>query len=194
MKNLTNGSQLELEENRPVGEWATKQRSVETAPVPREAFRQILVAVDDTEQSNWAVDLAGTLGGRLGGRVWLVHAIEMPVAWTPEGVWASEDIERGLAVAGQEMLARARHRLPRGVTAETRVVRGRASEAIPAFAREVHADLIVMGANCHGKIAHIFHGSGTAQNVVHGADCPVLLVTHPVIAEWREPPAALRKN
>jgi nucleotide-binding universal stress UspA family protein len=50
--------------------------------------------------------------------------------------------------------------------------------SIVSYAKEVRADLIVMGTHGRGPMAHLFMGS-VAERVVRLAPCPVLVVRHP---------------
>jgi nucleotide-binding universal stress UspA family protein len=54
----------------------------------------------------------------------------------------------------------------------------RPTDAILSYARDVNADLIVMGTHGRTGVAHLFMGS-VAEHVVRAAPCPVLTVRHP---------------
>ena len=58
---------------------------------------------------------------------------------------------------------------------ETRLVRGAAAEEILRTARDLMADLIVMGSRGRTRLGRLLMGS-TAEAVVPKADCPVLVV------------------
>jgi nucleotide-binding universal stress UspA family protein len=55
------------------------------------------------------------------------------------------------------------------------VRQGTDHEQIVALAREIDADLIVMGMHGHGFLVHALAGS-TTERVLHHAPCPVLVV------------------
>ena len=57
----------------------------------------------------------------------------------------------------------------------TRTVVGQAADEIIRACAEAKADLIVMGTHGHGFLGRVFMGS-VSQNVVQGAEVPVLLV------------------
>lgn len=63
----------------------------------------------------------------------------------------------------------------RDLVAEIRVIDGQPAEAILATAKEMGADLIVMGSHRHSTLGDALLG-GTANKVLHRAEAPVLLV------------------
>ncbi len=58
---------------------------------------------------------------------------------------------------------------------ETRIVTGTAVEQIVRLAKELPADLIIIGTHGRTGISHVFLGS-VAEKVVRRALCPVLTV------------------
>lgn len=76
---------------------------------------------------------------------------------------------------GAEALDRARAAY--GTGAEVRMLASydRPAEVLVEHAKEVGADLIVVGAHHHSLLGRIFQGS-TTDGVVHHAPCPVLVV------------------
>jgi len=62
-----------------------------------------------------------------------------------------------------------------GIQAEFLVRKGEASEQIIKAAKEFNIDLIIVGSQGHSALASVLIGS-VAQNVVHHAPCPVLIV------------------
>lgn len=62
-----------------------------------------------------------------------------------------------------------------GVAVETRIVTGTAVEQIVRLAKELPADLIIIGTHGRTGISHVFLGS-VAEKVVRRAPCPVLTV------------------
>jgi nucleotide-binding universal stress UspA family protein len=66
-----------------------------------------------------------------------------------------------------------------GEVSADRIIReGVADTEIIAAAKEWKADLIVLGSHNRGRFARLLLGS-TAESVLRGAPCPVLVVTHP---------------
>lgn len=60
----------------------------------------------------------------------------------------------------------------------TRVLSGNAFVEIIRYAREVEADLIVIGTHGRSGLSHMLLG-GTTEKVVRKAPCPVLSIRHP---------------
>lgn len=58
------------------------------------------------------------------------------------------------------------------------VVDGYPDQVIVGIAKDVSADIIVMGANSHGKVGEVMMG-GTTRKVLHSATQPVLVVKIP---------------
>ena len=62
-----------------------------------------------------------------------------------------------------------------GVGLQTEAVRGHAAHAIVEYARQVGADLVIVGQRGHsGVLRHLL--GGTADRIVDSADCSVLVV------------------
>ena len=141
-------------------------------------FGTIVWATDGSESADRALPYAKELAGRGDGRLVVVHSKEMLVGRAGGyPVQADEDevetkIERQIAQLREE-----------GVDASFELVSGSVSHAahmIAEAAREVGADLIVVGTRGHTAIAGLLLGSVT-QRLLHIAPCPVLSV--PAVAQ-----------
>ena len=77
--------------------------------------------------------------------------------------------------AGNELLRRHQSSLAREVPVVTQVVEGDPPEQIISVAVAVGADMIVIGTDSRGRLAHFILGS-TADTVIRYAPCPVLAV------------------
>ena len=75
----------------------------------------------------------------------------------------------------EELVKLAREHIPATVRYETLVVNGWPGEAVLKAARDLDADLIVMGTHGRRGLAHLMIGS-VAERVVRAAPCPVLTV------------------
>ena len=138
---------------------------------------RILVASDFSEHSARAVSLATGLAVRFGARLDLVHAFGLPVVTaSPYDVVltgaildeAREQARRSLAEAAREPSAA-------GVEVEVHLAHTPAPEAITGQARELAADLIVMGTHGHTGLKHTLLGS-VAERTLRTAPCSVLTV------------------
>jgi nucleotide-binding universal stress UspA family protein len=147
-------------------------------------YRRILVPVDFSPSSDHALAAALDLAGKLGARLFLLHVVPIPLpGWEVYGhEFAPEQlIEKGREGAERELGALAAARSSGAVPIEPLVRVGMPFLEIIAAAREIGADLIVMGTHGRTGLAHVLIGS-VAERVVRGSPCPVLTVRHPSLA------------
>ncbi|MFQ5515541.1 MAG: universal stress protein [Myxococcota bacterium] len=140
-------------------------------------FDRILVPVDFSPHSRRAVDLAVGLAKTFSATIHLLHAYHLSAALTapdpmvlPAAFW--EDV-RDSAARKLEKTAELVTR--EGVTVESHLSSDPPSAAIERAARELSADLIVMGTRGLTGLKHILLGS-VAERTVRTAPCPVLTV------------------
>ncbi len=137
-------------------------------------MRTILAAVDGTDVSNLVVTRAGELARAMGARVRLVTAIPTPSEATPlAGLTAPSVLEAKMAAAHASLvplLALLPEELRGGVAIDV----GPPAEIVCRAARESHAELVVIGAHEHGRVARML--GTTASRVVNEIDRPVLVV------------------
>jgi len=143
---------------------------------------RILLAVDGSRSADQARDLVAALPGLEGGRVRIVSVaptlselLNLPLAVAvPLDADGLEDdvvrIHRDALVAAEGEIRSAHCDL----TIEPVLVRGRAASVIVDQAREMGADLIVLGHRGQGRWESILLGS-VASEVVDHAPCPVLV-------------------
>ena len=137
-------------------------------------YDRILVAVDHSEISDRAVAAARDLAVLSKGQVWVLHLREREMAVKTGVLPADETTDEANAAiaAAVDVLTQA------GVKAQGEVrntIFGYAAREIVADARELDADVIVMGSRGRGDIAGLLLGS-TAHKVIHLSDRPVLIV------------------
>jgi nucleotide-binding universal stress UspA family protein len=144
------------------------------------AIARIVVPVDFSGHADRALEYALTLGKQFGACVELLHVVEDPFG---AGGWGSEvyisDLdglrERAIEEARLRLEAR-RSMIPAGAPALAATVRmGHVAHTIIEHAKDVGADLIVMGTHGRTGLAHFIIGS-VAERVVRVAPCPVLTV------------------
>ncbi len=135
----------------------------------------ILHPTDFTDRSAHAFHLACALTRDYGARLVLLHVVMPTVAVYGEGALPLDP----------EVLAReAKEHLNRlevpgaDVRAERQIEEGDPATEILRVAREIHADLIVLGTHGRTGLARLLMGS-VAEQVVRKAACPVLTVTAP---------------
>jgi nucleotide-binding universal stress UspA family protein len=132
---------------------------------------RILLAVDDTEPSQRAVEAAAVMAEASGGAILVFHVREADPASRNMGLETCEE--------AATLVATIVDRLRRdGVTAEgeTHTARsGQAARDITRAARGLGADLIVMGSRGCSDLAAVLIGS-VAHQTIRRAVCPVLVV------------------
>lgn len=160
-----------------------------TAPIPSPAknpgsalrsrlFHRILVAVDDSKQASWALDIAAELSVELSARLALVHVIRPPVMGSaPEGMYSSPSLEDAMCEEARLLLQALTKRCP-AANPETLLRHGDPADQIIAAADGWNADLIVIGTHGRGTLARLLLGS-TAEAVIRRAPCPVLTIALP---------------
>lgn len=149
-------------------------------------FRNLLVAVDGSEHSLRACDLAGDLAAHYSSSVTLLHVIHGPTGSLPTGIAEYERLEHVhiserdiLEAAGERILTIAEQRL-RDAGAEdvkTLLETGRPAEFIIEYSktRLFPGDAIVLGRRGLGDLAALVLGS-VSHRVAHRADSTVITV------------------
>jgi nucleotide-binding universal stress UspA family protein len=143
----------------------------------------VLVATDFSTPSEAALNYGRELSRTFGATLHVLHVAEDAYAWLmpPDGVLPDfDELQRNLNDAARERLDGAlseedRTQLhARGVVRTSRLP----AAAIVAHAKEIQADLIVMGTHGRGGAARLLLGS-VADKVLRTAPCPVLVVRQP---------------
>jgi len=149
-----------------------------TSELPSSQFSTILFCTDFSENAGFAFDYAiDAAVRRPGSTLHLLHVVPEPDAqfwktyiYEVEGVdeKAKHDIDAKIA----EQYA---PRVPEGVDFRVQMQVGRDYLKILEFAREIKADLIVIGRHGHSSLEKVLFGNVT-EKVVRKADCAVLVV------------------
>jgi nucleotide-binding universal stress UspA family protein len=144
------------------------------------ALNNILVAIDLSEPTSDIVATAIMLNNTHSGNFWVVHADDSaPYLYSPE----NGDVPDPVTVETQSndadvVLAGIREQLSQAeMAAEFILLEGPAAENILEKAREIAADLIVIGAHRHGRFYHMLFGD-TGDELMRRSPCPVLVVPH----------------
>lgn len=141
------------------------------------AIRHILVALDFNPISEHALAYAVDLAERLGARVTVLHVYSLAVLMALDGEYLpTADSASNKAEDAQKHLDAALAPFANSKVAIHGVLRvGEASEEICAQAKELGADLIVVGTHGRGALGRALLGS-IAQSVLHASPVPVLTV------------------
>jgi nucleotide-binding universal stress UspA family protein len=145
----------------------------------------ILVATDFSACSSAVVRLAAALARGQGASLLLLHVVERPpleVAMLPAAV---ADWELELLNVAEAELARIAGALGQSqVSVETRATIGTPARIVLDTAREIGAQLIVLGTHGRRGAAHLFLGS-VAERVVQASACPVLVTREGATVDGR---------
>jgi nucleotide-binding universal stress UspA family protein len=134
---------------------------------------RILVATDFTESSKPAVETARALAEKLGATLLLMNAWEPPIVPYPGAQPPPPDELRAWSEASLDFeLSELRKR---GARVEPVLRCGVPWEQIPTTAKELGADLVVLGTHGHRGFKRFVLGS-TADRVVRSSEVPVMVV------------------
>jgi nucleotide-binding universal stress UspA family protein len=135
-------------------------------------FNTIVWATDGSENANRALPVAKALLGQDGASLVVVHVVQRFATETGLAVHADEElVKEGLQRKVEELSKE-------GFNATLRIVNHigpQPAHEIADVAREVGADLIVVGTRGHMPIAGLLLGS-VALRLLHVTPCPVLAV------------------
>jgi nucleotide-binding universal stress UspA family protein len=149
------------------GAWRLERPPTPGAPLELPEFRRILVALDGSDASRFALEWARRFGQAGAAEAWVVHVRPPPALVQHHG--------RALAQVGvpppPRMLDDLAHRAGRmvdaavealrssGMEAEGRVVQGTALGGLLAMAHEQDADLAIVGSHGRGGLGRLLLGS-----------------------------------
>lgn len=143
-------------------------------------IRKIVVPVDFSEHSRHAFEYAIDFAKQLGAEIHVIHAFSMPLTTVaaydfagaavavPANLW--NDLEAASEKNLEAFLAEID---TKGVEVKSRVVVDVPTTAIVDFAKNVDADLIIMGTRGLTGLKHVALGS-VAERTLRSAPCPVL--------------------
>lgn len=137
----------------------------------------ILVPTDFSDTAGKALDLAIDIAEKLGARITVMHAYEIPFVSFPDGVlMASAELASRVLNGAQEALDKiVADRKSRGVSLTGLLKNDDPRSSVLTVAKEIGADLIVMGTHGRQGLAHVLLGSIT-EYVVRTSPVPVLTV------------------
>jgi len=138
--------------------------------------KNILVPTDLSEGAECALDYACELARTLGAKVHLLNVIGIPVLGVPElGVALTSTMIDGMIADNQNALDELAAR--KGCIGEVLLRTGDARDLINQTAKEIGADLVVMGTHGRRGVKRALLGSVT-ESIVRSSPCPVLTVRH----------------
>jgi nucleotide-binding universal stress UspA family protein len=139
-------------------------------------LRSIAVGVATPEETDPVLHHAAATARALGAALHVVHAFEPSVLVPGEGAEYAAELRARLEARARADAA--------GVETVCHVAAGPATECLPRVAREVGADLLVVGATRRNRVWRRFLGT-TAEGVVRRAGVPVLVQRSPLAGGLR---------
>ena len=145
-------------------------------------FEKILIAIDFSENSDYAFEYALTLAKQFQAELTIMHVINEPVDlrgfYVPH--ISFEQLEKEIGEGAEKMMGKfCQTRMGNFTTYKTAIVSGIPYEEIIRKAEDSGASLIVLGTHGRTGLDHLIFGS-TAERVVRSASCPVLTIRMPV--------------
>jgi len=143
-------------------------------------YKQILVAVDFSDTSTRALQVARDIGQRLNARLNIVHFVPMRV--TTMGVEGGMDYieeihQNEVEEAGEKLKELVKQHTTADDDVEQHVKSGEPATEINTVVKETGADMIVIGTHGRTGLKHLLLGS-VAESILKAADVPVLCVRH----------------
>jgi nucleotide-binding universal stress UspA family protein len=135
-------------------------------------FDTVIWATDGSPNADLALPVAKKLAEGDGASLVVVHVVQRYATDTGLAVYADEDRVKSRLEQDVEQLSKD------GFNANLRVVNHvgpQPAHGIADVAREVGADLIVMGSRGHGPVESLLLGS-VALRLLHVSPCPVVVV------------------
>jgi nucleotide-binding universal stress UspA family protein len=150
-------------------------------------FKKILVPIDGSECANHALDEAAAFAREQNAQL-MICAVMEPQNAEYAMAYATPDLTGALFEALQEAcegdLKEAAKRVA-PLTVKTVLCQGSAADEIVKTARELGADLIVMGSHGRRGLSHFFLGS-VAEGVLQRSAIPVMVVRFAGSSEGRD--------
>jgi len=138
--------------------------------------KTLVVGVDASEHAARAAAYAADLGGKLGCGLLLVHVVPS-IAMPSDLIGFGEQLLQAHRVRGEALLDTMVNKLERpGLAVAKRLVDvGSPAETLADVAREVKAEMVVVGSTGQGTVTRMLLGSA-ADRLSHISPVPVLIV------------------
>lgn len=139
------------------------------------SYKNLLVAVDLSNESDRIIERAIELADNQTDRITLVHVVEPVAAAYPIDAYAinlTRLQEESMTIAAQRLASIA---VKHGIQSNRQMVlAGAAATEVRSMAEDIQADLIVIGS--HGTTGWKLLLGSTANKVLHGAPCDIMTV------------------
>lgn len=148
----------------------------------RGPFRSVVAAIDFSEHSRAALEHAAQFAALDGSGLTLLHVYKDPWATTHQQAELAanmpdfrEQYRQGVVHRLQTLAPSLAHELSALHARYEAVQHDNHARGIVAFAKHVHADLVVLASRGHSRLRELIFGT-TAERVVREAECSVLIV------------------
>jgi nucleotide-binding universal stress UspA family protein len=140
-------------------------------------IRRILCATDFSPASTRVYQYAVDLASRLQAEIMLIHAYQIPAYTLPDGVVeVPVEVETGIRDRLTKQLSDFASSIDtKGVRIEAKLFDGVPYVEITRAARDLNADLVIIGTHGRTGLAHLLLGS-VAERVVRTSEVPVLTI------------------
>ncbi|MCL4552080.1 MAG: universal stress protein [Candidatus Marsarchaeota archaeon] len=135
-------------------------------------FNKIIVGVDGSPSSNFALEWAAQEAEIRGSTLELIHAWNYPNLGYGGYVAVLEDFEKDAAALLDEVVASVRKNYPR-LKLVSSLIQGPTAQTIMDRAKE--ADMVVVGSRGRGGFSGLLLGS-VGQQLVHHCPAPVVII------------------
>ncbi len=138
-------------------------------------YKNILYATDFSKASLEVEKRVADLGSQLKSAVSVIHVVGYgSTVWAGGGgYFVLAELNEETMAEGKKALAACEGRFPIQLT-NTRTVQGSPKKEIVDYAKEINADLIVLGSHGHTQVSDIL--GTTASGVLNKANCDVLVI------------------
>ena len=148
-------------------------------------MKKILIALDYNPTAQKVAELGFSMAKAMCAEVILLHVVSNPayyssteyspiMGFTGMGTWPLLDSTDGLKNAAKDYLDKSKHHLG-DETIKTLVKEGEFAESILIAAKDLHADIIVMGSHSRRRLDKIIMGSVT-EKVLYHTSVPLFIV------------------
>jgi manganese transport protein len=143
--------------------------------LPQPVYRKILVPLDHTKRDRAAIAHAAAMARLHGATLHLVHVEEGATSQLYGSLASTAEVHRGVEYF--EGIVQTLE--SQGIRAELTIAHGRSpKDEIVRMAKQIHPDLVVMGAHGHRGVKDLIFGN-TINAVRHEVSAPVLVVGDP---------------
>jgi nucleotide-binding universal stress UspA family protein len=143
-------------------------------------FKKILVPVDFSDHSAAALEAALDLAKVFDSKLHLLHCYQIqPGGISPYGIALPSSYFAEIEEAAAKQLAEWQQKhVPADISINAKMMSQMPSQSIVDTAKEIGADLIVMGTRGLSGLKHVVLGS-VAERTIRSAPCPVMTVHAP---------------